>query len=1638
MDTRALYENIYDKLVKTLLHEGFINSFSLNKKKISEYISDESFKSKVYSLAQKKDFSCSSVLDLCQGLFELIDNINKPNNWLNYAYQYALNKSFSNAVEISFEPMFESRVNLYLKVLHDISEIEKTIDTDTFIGTYPLIFLQSEEEKSSVNYSSEYMIFKKAFNQNFVYEMMKLHQELTNHNTLEHICGVHYLALHIGKQLLNKKLPIDLEKVSGAAAGHDIGKYGCSRKELEKVPYLHYYYTDQWFKKYDIHYIGHIATYHSTWDLELENLPIESLVLIYSDFRVKNMELPNGNRNMHIYSLKDSFEIILNKLDNVDLEKENRYKRVYAKLKDFEDYMISLGINIDLEEIIISEQKKKHVSLMQGQEIVDNIKYKAINHNIHLMNIFRNEASLNTILEMVASEGDWKKLRGYINIFEEYSTFLTQKQKIITLNFLYDFLTHKEEDVRKQCAQLIGTFIAIFDEVYRKEVPDDVVLSPPGISSSELLNKYINSFLFPDHKIIEAHQEWIGFSLGDMIASLFKHCSLEQEKNYIYVLLNYYEKVHVFNEDTVFYLIQTIKHIPFNKHKDIELEKLFNFIYKILLIDNLDVELSILDSIYYLTYQIDKGSEYFNKIIHILSQKTDYSQVPAINYLKYKISQSLSFQITIKEKFKGFFLADYEKSPDVFLKNLKTATGWITKKISVDFLLDLALEETKKNGLHTAMHYCNLIKVSATENVRTHAGKALLQLFPSLSLDERNDVSVELLRALEMQGFQFTKYIPPYLGKMMLYLHPTELDEIIDDFIEKIRQSSPQITFLLLRTIGSAVSNYPTYKERFLEEEEKRMDRLMKMLGILLNGLVNYDYQINHEAFRVIGKEILGSEDLSLREKGEIFHLISKKILTLLDKIDENELVFLNNSAALNHIYRFISDYVFYYGKIQAKANYNVAFFPGTFDPFSLSHKEIAKAIRDLGFEVYLAVDEFSWSKRTQPNLLRREIINMSIADELGIHLFPEDIQINIVNDQDLKTLRSCFPYSNVHMVVGSDVILNASSYKKEKTIDSIHSFPHIIFDRRSFISTEYDDAKLEKAIKNIQAETIRLSLPPQYEEISSTQIRTYIDENRDISQLIDPLAQKYIYEYGVYRREPQYKTLFKATSKTVEVIKNINDDLLFKLCSLFFKDDERAFDKISGIKSKSDSHIILLKDNENDGKILGFSMFHWIRSGTLYSQFESQEIAEYIRTNTLGRVLLVEGIYTDPLSNNIHDLNQILLTETLALCISKDYTYTVYRNLIDYPVYKHIYETLRLQGFQPLPLSCGNNTIFTVNMGNPCTLSLDIETVIKEPFKSNPNIIKVIKLARKKLQLALTSLYPGNLILSFDRDMMHKTLIDKICETNHVPVEVMEPRTLGSHVCVPFGSILKDSIIPNTVTKSMHIEKIFQPDLKYSNVGPSQYYMSLKNQIKLLGSFNKPVILVDDLLHKGYRIRAISPYLEKEKINVEGIIVGILSGRGKELMDMQGRKVDFAYFIPNLRVWFNESAMYPFIGGDTVWRGDSPQRYMMPSINFIMPYMSPTFMKNTRGDAIINLSEICILNSIDVLNAIEREYLISNERNFTLKHLGEVFTYPRCPDLGKNIEYDLNLKPSEYLQNDLERLGRIKDVVSCWLENKY
>ena len=49
-----------------------------------------------------------------------------------------------------------------------------------------------------------------------------------------------------------------------------------------------------------------------------------------------------------------------------------------------------------------------------------------------------------------------------------------------------------------------------------------------------------------------------------------------------------------------------------------------------------------------------------------------------------------------------------------------------------------------------AVHFANLLKVSRVEGTRFHAGRCLLHLLPLLTVPQRNDVAVELLRSLEL------------------------------------------------------------------------------------------------------------------------------------------------------------------------------------------------------------------------------------------------------------------------------------------------------------------------------------------------------------------------------------------------------------------------------------------------------------------------------------------------------------------------------------------------------------------------------------------------------------------------------------------------------------------------------------------------------------------------------------------------------------------------------------------------------------------------------------------------------------------------------------------------------------------------
>lgn len=1611
-------KEIKKKILRKLYNSHFLKSENISQKFLDKHINSPGFLYTLQDILVEKDFSPSKVLYLCTPLLsDLYES--GPNEWLVYLYNYTLSKNFKDAVTIQLDSKLTSGCEIFLRIYKVLCNVEKSIsDSNSWQAKYPLITL-TDSEIEELERKDEYLKFIKAFDRDYVYEMMKLNGEIFKYNTLDHICGVHYLAMFLARQLKAKGLPIDLGRVSGAAAGHDIGKYGCKGEELKRVPHLHYYYTDQWFRKHNINYIRNIAINHSTWDLELENLSLESLILIYCDFRVKNI-FTNSYPTMHIFSLENSFKVILQKLENVDAKKESRYKKVYGKLKDFENYIKSIGVNVDLDfkEDNLTSATPPIYSLLKGKEITDSMKNLAINHNINLMYLLRDEYSLNTILEQARSENNWKNLRQYIRVLEEYCTYFTQRQKLQTLEFLYDNLTHREDDIRRHCAYLIGKLIAIFDEDYSKELPKNVSIDKPNINSYQLFEQYVSLMLYPSGKLVNAHKNWIGYNTKIMVNSVFINSRKIFMKIYRSILLKHYMSQNITSFETQLYLLYTAKYISFESY-DETLDSLIEFIIDKVKKRNVVIRLAALESLNDIIPKIPPTHSILDYIIKNLGEIKTKRKNSSENYLYLKIFTILNMNDHIY-LFKTYCKEDYNKIPDILLSNLKTATNWVVKKHQIDILLNYTLYIAPTTGLHTCIHFCNMLKVSAMETVRNSAGYSILKIMPNLNDSERNEVAIELLRGLEIEGQKFTEYISPFLGQIILWLAPNELDEIIDDLKSKIKTSNEDVKILILKAIGISLSNYDVYKSRFNENEKIYNERLKSMLSIILNGIGDYKDKVKQAAIITLGKDIFGNSTISLNDKLYVFKLVAKKILTLIGNDDNNRLLLLTNAAALNHIYRFIADYTFLNGDILIDIPKKIAFFPGTFDPFSLGHKNISKAIRDLGYEVYLAVDEFSWSKKTLPNLLRKILINLSICDEFNIYIYPETMQVNISNTNDLRLLKESFSDSQIFFVSGSDVLLNASCYSNPIEENSIHTFNHIIFER--------GNSKKLLAAKSLIKGTVEvLKLPAKYSTISSSQIRNYIDKNRDVSTLVDPLVSQYIHENGFYQREPLDKLSPNESHLDFEFVDEVTDNIILKLFSHLNSSNEIK-SILSELKDKEAPKLVMIKDSKKS-EILAIAAMHWVRSNNLYDEVKDENISRSLRSLSTGRMIFIDGIYvTDREKNKF--LEQIILTEALSYAISKDYEYAVFNPCHSSLTSSALVEIMLSQGFVNIGPENKESPVLAVNMTSPCILNLDVENILKEPFRSNSKIKNVINSRRKLLQSALSKLYPNELLLCFNSEVLHQKMIRNICYENSISTYVKASKEYGEAMCVPYGDILDRDLVPNTVTKSLHTEKYYYGDMKNFFIGESPYYLSLDNQMKMIKSFNRPIFLVDNILHKGYRMRALDPILINQGINVKKIHCGILSGRGKDLMDMQNRQVSSVYFIPRLKIWFNENSLYPFLGGDAIWRGEFPKRNLIPSINSILPYTYPVFIKNTSHENVYNFSKVCLENSIEILKILEREYHNLYGRNLTLSSLGEVITTPRSPDIGKGIEYDLSSTPSALVEKDLELLTRLENML--------
>ncbi len=1508
---------------------------------------------------------CSKVLSICAPMMEQSPADHPA--WLAQLRDRLTDNLFPDAEHGRTELTRDETV--YLRVLEQLLQWNPD-------GADPLrdILPFAETALSESRVEQQYHRFCAAVEQAHIMALLRISRELGPFDLEAHTIGVHNVALHTAIMAAKAGLNVDLPLVSAAAFGHDIGKFGCRGDDQRRVPYLHYYFTWQWFIDHDMEDIGYISANHSTWDLEFENLPIESLLLIYADFRVRGQRGPDGREEIGICSLAEAYERILSKLADVTPEKKQRYQTVYYKLRDFERLLRSVGVPLELGEDELYPADTRDYSLLSAEDALQALRHMALTGSMKLMRMISTAQSFELLLEQAKGEKNLQRIRTYLLLFEEYSTYMTVSNKKKTLRLLYELLMHTDGDVRRIAGQIMGRILANSGLKNRKERPlgarRDVMI--PTVTamldeSVELWDHYIEKCLHPDHKISYRHAQRISNSLKTVCDSLFAYCDPKEAAQFVMPLLN---RLYVARGADRFVLVDALTPLPYEYIPKAEIARVVDALGAMLPDGDTPLRLRVLRCL----EKMYPNADFTCKVIETVTDfdTRDCEDRELVEYLRQRAMGQ-----------RGDVL-DENGASRIYLSNLKNAVHWTVKLAQIDMLCD-HVKTHPETALHTAMHLSNVLSVSEHFPVRQSAGEHLLEIAPYLSVHHINEISVDLMRELESGQDQISYVITPYLGRLLCMLPEKELWEAKDFLEGLVRSSAVRPARAGLKVVGEMLNVLG-------DNDEEMTDRT---LGLLMTGINHYEPTIHQSALAVLCRDVLGSDRISLQRRSNLFCRLHKKLLTVLAEPHEGQLTFFNSAAMLNHLYRFIVQREVKCGEFQFPAPKPAAFFPGTFDPFSVGHKQIVEEIRKLGYEVYLAVDEFSWSKMPLPKLLRRQIVGISVADQWDTYLFPDDIPINIAMPEDLAKLRGYLADRPLYLVAGSDVIYHASAYHAEVS-GGAAEYDHIIFCRNT-----KDGADPDQLRKIIRGDLKLLSLPPFFESVSSTRIREFIDLKLDISMLVDPVVQALIYQYGLYVRAPELKNMLTL------------QDVYFRLCRAPQPDLPEELNRTMASAAKPLAVALCARPDS----VLGWAAGHTLQAADLYDVLHSIEAAKYVRRYASGHILMIRSVELG--TERSAEQCRLLLNELLARSLNSDHTYALCRCAPDDTALR---EALRQLGFVSVA-SCED--IFYVDMRAPVMLLQDVLLRLKQPHRGDEAVKRAVMATRPRLRGALNSMFPGKLVLCFDSEMLNQAVMERVQRINGVENVPAGVRRLGPYMCVPYGKILSNEVVPNTVTKTLRAEKRFDNDIDGFEVVEYPGYSPLKNQVRTLKSFRRPVILVDDLLHKGYRIEKLDRVFREEGLTTGRIVVAVMSGYGQDLMRVQGRQAECEYFIPNLRYWFTESLLYPFIGGDSVGERGMTE-HMIPSINLVLPYYFPQFISDVTDADIRQFSRVALENAWEIMQTLERRHQEVFNTSLTIRRLGEALQQPRLPDKGVCMVYDMNLPASAYLEEDLRQIQRI------------
>ena len=1452
-------------------------------------------------------------------------------------------------------------------------------------------------------------------------------QQWLGFSLMDHILGVTGLALWVGRQLA-RSVAVDLPLLHGAAIGHDIGKFGCIGDEERRIPRLHYYYTHVWYESRGMPGLGHIATNHSCWDLEAIRLPVETQLLIYADFRVKETTGADGRRTMSLISLRDAFATIRDKLENVDAAKLRRYRGVYRKLRDLEDYLLHLDVELDppgfdiggpprpdlpaglgIVDVLTGRQRPDVVALATGRGIATVSRLFTTAHNIGVMERLRDVPALRALLEEARSYEGWRDLRTYIGIVGQYSPALSMEQKELALDFFFELLRHRDDDVRYHAANRIGDLLALGEDFWRKDLPEGVAPANGNwvlaqlervLGLLDLAPKEAEDDMGAAERVVYAvpvivrrlvrHAEP---ALRDEVLELVLERCLERTGDRrplvgLYVCESFEVLLPYFSPAQKLQLVEASLAWAFH---EVENTRLMAWRLLLGLARDAQHQPELMPGIHY--------------CVELLARRLAPTMLVAELYLLEELA-ALTGRKRVAERCRDAREQGRFPVREVLLRDLKARVGWVEKKVNCDYLLASSLLRVERGedpeshfAAEVAAHLANVLKVSRVEGARFHAGRCLLALNDVLTVPQRNDLAVELVRSLQLDAEAITRYIPRFLGAVLASLPDQEFLEALDDIEIHVRRGAEPLQRLLLQSVGWVIGS--------LAPDRLNGTPLRRLAGMLLGALAETRDSTVHEGFAQIGLvfDRLSGQAPRDGRLTRLLELITKSLLSLVTHVPEDQGRFLLIASALNHL-----DHATARARpmVRFLKRPSVGFLPGTFDPFTSAHAEVVARVLGHLDEVLVQVDDYSWRKHAQPRQIRRTLAWMALASIPEAFEAPFEPPVNLANPGSVRQLRRRLGRRDLWLIVGTDVLEGASAYRDPA--GPVWDLPHVIVVRESHRSRVW-----EERLGWFRAGVRVVRLEARARSVSSTTLRTALDQGGDLEGMCDPLVARTLQERRLYVRYPSLKDSVRAPRFTLTVRRGaVHLPRSLHLDARIESLPPAA--RWTGRRCEA----CTLSAREREAPVAGLS-WREVAAAALPVELGDQELALLPEKRLVGLGALADtfgsaGAESDPL------VYATLLSRVMSRWLDAGLLFGL--AALAEAGAPHLWRVLRECGFSWLAdnggATPGRARWAAVRLTEPTVLVWDLEQVLQPHYAADPEVTRVIGEGRAALAAYFARRRPGDALLQvFER------------ETKRMVVEWARELLAASPpsrhwVVLGLGPQFYRDLISDTPTLAMGLERFLTWQGYEGGVHASVGSPALEMQLHTARELGRDAVLLVPFLEHEEPVLQVQAAARAAGVALREVLIGVTSSAAHAALHLKGIPHRCGSVVPR---WFGvvrESALMPYLGGWSILGRDPLEiGSLRPSLNDCLPYHHPHPM-GLDGEAALDFSRLVLDHTRRLLETLEEAFRTAEGRLLSLRDLGAVVRTPRCPPLPRGFLPPRESVPSELLEDDMEALARL------------